>query len=191
MQYALTRLERPVPTADELTWCIGPPLRESLVLLVGEAHADEALRLYRQRFGDVGLFENTLYSGVHETLEQLMARDLNLYVASSKPHVYVRRILDHFSLRAYFAGVFGAELNGTRSDKAELLSHALNVSGADARTSLMVGDRKHDMMGALANGLTPIGTTYGYGSVAELESAGARDLIDSFEQLSGIAFMMR
>jgi phosphoglycolate phosphatase len=166
-------------------------LRESLFKLVGEDLADEALSLYRQRFGDVGLYENTLYPGVHETLEELAASDLNLYIASSKPHVYVRRILDHFELSRYFAEVFGAELDGTRSDKSDLLGHALEVSGADAATSIMLGDRKHDMMGALANELIPIGATYGYGSVAELEAAGAQDLIDSFEQVSGIALVMR
>lgn len=190
IQYALTRLNKPVPTEDELTWCIGPPLRESLVSMLGEVDADEGLRLYRERFGDVGLYENTIYPGVRETLEHLAARDLNLFVASSKPHVYVHRILDHFGLSEFFVDVYGAELDGTRSDKAQLLSYALELSGADAGSSLMLGDRKHDIVGAIANGLTPIGVTYGYGSVAELETAGARELLDSFEQVSGISLVM-
>ena len=126
IQYALARLDQAVPPEDELTWCIGPPLHASLKKLVGtDALADRALLLYRERFADIGLFENEAYHGIEETLSALAAPERRMFVATSKPAVYAERIIDHFGLRRYFERVFGSELDGTRVDKVELLRYAL------------------------------------------------------------------
>jgi len=173
MQYALEKLGRPVPSADELTWCIGPPLRDSLVaLLGGEADADRGVALYRERFGDVGLYENSLYPGIAATLAALQPR-ARLFVATSQAHVYADRIVDHFGLRPYFDHVFGAELDGRRAHKADLLAFAIERTGADPSHAIMVGDRSHDIVGAKRNGIAGIGVLYGYGSREELTEAGA------------------
>ena len=134
IQYALQKLDRPVPSQDELTWCIGPPLRASFVtMLGGEERADLAVSLYRERFGDIGLFENSLYPDIADTLAALKQSHYRLFVATSKPHVFADRIIDHFGLRHYFEHVFGAELDGTRADKSDLLAYALEKAAVDPR----------------------------------------------------------
>ena len=173
IQYALERLGRPVPSRDELERCIGPPLLENFTALVGPEAAPRGGALYRERFGDGGLFENEVYAGIPEVLAHGSKRGVRLYVASSKPQVYVDRILEHFELRPYFDGVFGAELDGTRADKRELLAFALEETSVVACDAIMVGDRGSDATGAFHNGMAFVGALYGYGSQAELAAAGA------------------
>jgi phosphoglycolate phosphatase len=110
-----------------------------------------------------------------------------LYVATSKPHVFAKRILDHFGLSPFFSHIFGSELDGTRSNKAELLAYALEQSGADPHCSLMIGDRKHDIVGAHANGIASAGVLWGYGSRCELQQAGAQCILSIIRQLSMLA----
>lgn len=172
IRFAVTELELPAPDAADLGWCIGPPLRESFVHLVGEGRADRAVDLYRERFAEVGLFENSKYSRVEELLNNIREMGCFCYVASSKPLVFVERILTHFKLAPFFAGVFGAELSGVRSDKTELLAWALEKTGAEAAMSVMIGDRQHDALGALNNGMRAWGAGWGYGSQEELQAAG-------------------
>jgi len=176
IQYALQKLEHPaIPTEDELTWCIGPPLRASFVRLLGADHsADHAVAFYRERFSDVGLYENGVYDGIREVLTFLGAAGHRLFVATSKPHVYAERIVEHFGLRDHFERVFGSELDGTRVDKSDLLAYALQETSVDPARTVMIGDRSHDMVGARNNGMTGIGVLYGYGSRAELLEAGAQ-----------------
>jgi len=175
IQYALQKLDHPtMPTEDELTWCIGPPLRASFVRLLGaETSADLAVSYYRERFSDVGLYENGVYDGIGEVLTKLGAAGHRLFVATSKPHVFAERIIDHFGLRDHFERVFGSELDGTRVDKSHLLEYALKQASVDPARTLMVGDRSHDMVGAKNNGMKGIGVLYGYGTRDELLDAGA------------------
>jgi phosphoglycolate phosphatase len=175
IQYALQKLDHPtMPTEDELTWCIGPPLRASFVRLLGaETSADLAVSYYRERFSDVGLYENGVYDGIGEVLTKLGAAGHRLFVATSKPHVFAERIIDHFGLRDHFERVFGSELDGTRVDKSHLLEYALKQASVDPARTLMIGDRSHDMVGAKNNGMKGIGVLYGYGTRDELLDAGA------------------
>jgi phosphoglycolate phosphatase len=177
IQYALGKLDRAVPTEDELTWCIGPPLRASLKQLLGtDALADAALLLYRERFGDIGLYENEVYPGIEDTLYALAKSGRRMFVATSKAVIYAERIIDHFKLRDYFERVFGSELDGTRADKTDLLGYALQTMNVDASESVMIGDRKFDMIGARNNGMTAIGVLYGYGTKEELLAGGAQHI---------------
>ena len=175
IRYALQRLDHhTIPTEDELTWCIGPPLRASFVRLLGADHAaDRAVTLYRERFSDVGLYENGVYDGISDVLTALCASGHRLFVATSKPHVFAERIIDHFGLRGHFERVFGSELDGTRVDKSLLLEYALKQASVNPAKTLMIGDRSHDMVGARNNGMKGIGVLYGYGSRDELLGAGA------------------
>ncbi|QOZ27655.1 HAD family hydrolase [Bradyrhizobium sp. CCBAU 51753] len=177
IQYALEKLGRKVPTQDELTWCIGPPLRASFAMLLGgEEYADRAIELYRERFGTVGLFENSVYPDIAEVLGALRATPRRMFVATSKPHVFATRIIAHFGLSGHFDHVFGSELDGTRVNKVELLAYALEQTGADPASAVMIGDRSHDVIGAKRNGIRAVGVTYGYGSAEELREAGASEL---------------
>lgn len=175
IQYALQKLDHhSIPTEDELTWCIGPPLRASFVRLLGaEDSADRAVSLYRERFSDVGLYENGVYDGISEVLTKLRQSGHRLFVATSKPHVFATRIVEHFGLRHHFEHVFGSELDGTRVDKSDLLDYALKIAAVDPSKTLMIGDRSHDIVGAKNNGMQAIGVLYGYGSKDELIGAGA------------------
>jgi phosphoglycolate phosphatase len=180
IQYALRKLGRPVPSQDELTWCIGPPLRASFAMLLGgDDLADRAVELYRERFGDVGLFENAVYTDIEQVLAQLRQVPRRMFVATSKPHVFATRIIAHFGLTGYFDHLFGSELDGTRVNKGDLLAYALEETGVDPAQAVMIGDRSHDVIGAKRNGIRAVGVTYGYGTAAELIEAGASHLCAS------------
>ena len=175
IRYALQRLGRDAaPEDDDLTWCIGPPLLESFEVLLGDAAtATEALRHYRERFADIGLYENEIYAGVPGMLDTLKCRRQRLFVATSKPTVYAEKILSHFGLSAFFEEICGSELDGRRSDKTDLLAWLLERKQLPPRQTTMVGDRRHDMIGACNNGMKAVGVLYGYGDRSELENAGA------------------
>lgn len=177
IQHALRKLGRAPPRADDLTWCIGPPLLESFTTLLGDKEeAAAALKLYRDRFSTVGLFENVLYDGIAEMLKVLRADGNRLCVATSKPVIFANRIVAHFGIGAWFDSVFGPDLDGRLSDKTALLGHVLRELGVDPSRCVMVGDRKHDVVGARNNAIPTIGVLYGYGSHEELIGAGAAGL---------------
>jgi phosphoglycolate phosphatase len=175
IQHALSMLGRAVPAEDALLWCIGPPLLQSFEKLVGETDAQKAVQLYRERFKDRGWLENRPYDGIEQVLAAFHADDVPLYLATSKPLVFAERILQHFGFSRYFSDLFGPDLHGNPADKAELLSHA-RLSVGSSRPAFMVGDRRYDIDGGKANGLTTIGVLYGYGSADELSAAGADHL---------------
>jgi phosphoglycolate phosphatase len=177
IQYALERLGFPVPAEDSLIWCIGPPLHASMKKFVGtDELAHRAVELYRERFRDVGLYENEVYAGIEETLAKVAAGGRRLFVATGKPKVYANRIVEHFGLGRHFEHIFGSELDGTRADKADLLAYALTEARGDPARAIMIGDRSHDVVGARKNGMKAIGVLYGYGSLVELMDAGADHL---------------
>jgi phosphoglycolate phosphatase len=185
LQHALRGLGRSVPRAEDLAWCVGPPLRESFAELLGTAEPSlihRAVALYRERFSSVGMFENALYPRVRESLQELDEAGHQLWVVTSKPHVYAEKILSHFGLLRVFRAVYGSELSGERSDKTCLLRHVLDTEDFDTRPR-MIGDRRHDVEGAHANGLEAVGALWGYGSRAELEAAGADALVASMPEL--------
>jgi phosphoglycolate phosphatase len=179
VQHALRELGLPVPSQDDLEWVIGPPMIESLTRLAGADLAPRALQLYRERYGETGLFENRVYDGVPDLLGRLVGDGWRLYVATSKAEPYARRIVEHFGLGAYFARVYGSGLDGSLLHKDELLAFALADSGAVRLEPPMIGDRKYDVLGAKANGLRTLGVAWGYGSRAELEEAGAAAIAET------------
>ena len=170
MQEALRTLGETVPSKEALSWCIGPPLRDNFVQLVGEEVADQGVALYRSRFNEVGWRENEVYEGIENCLQQLLGDNKKLYVASSKPHIFVDRILQHFELAQYFSAIYGSELDGTRANKAQLLEFALRQQQLDGADCVMVGDRKHDCIGANHNRMKTVGVLWGYGSKEELSA---------------------
>ena len=170
--YALEKLGFDAPGNDWLHSCIGPPLWDTFPPIVGDALTRRAIDLYRERFDEFGWRENTPYDGIHDTLEAVRASGAHLFVATAKPHPAARRIVEHFGMGEFFDDVYGSELDGTRGQKGDLLAWAIEKNGAaDAR--IMIGDRKHDLIGARQNGMIAVGVAWGYGSVAELEAAGA------------------
>lgn len=177
IRHALARLDAPVPPDAELLRCIGPPLADSFAELLEvprqSPKIDEAIGHYRDRFDAHGWRENRVYAGIPELLHAAREHGFRCVVATSKPTLFAERIVQHFALRDHLAHVYGAELDGTRGAKAELLEHVLASEAIAAEDAVMVGDRRHDVDGARANGIACIGVLWGYGSLAELESAGA------------------
>lgn len=181
-EYALGRLHRRCPPANELGQFIGPPIRLAFSNLLQSQDAqliEEAVALYRERFASVGLYENQVYAGVPEMLANLRAVGCRLYVATSKPLIYAERVLRYFSLHTHFHDVQGNELDGRLDDKADLVRELVERHGLRPDETLMVGDRRHDVAAARRNALRCMGVTYGYGTVEELRAAGADYLIDS------------
>ena len=175
--HALERMGIEPPPLDDLTFAIGPPLRKSLARLIGDetpANVERALAFYRERFADVGLFENAPYDGIADVLGSLAAHGATLYVATSKPRVYAERIVRHFGLDSHFEAIHGCELDGTREDKRDLLAHLLPHHGVAAGEAAMIGDRGADMIAARHHGVRAVAALWGYGSRDELSQGGAQ-----------------
>jgi phosphoglycolate phosphatase len=183
IRYALERLGVPSPSDQELQRWVGPPLVHSFAqLLAVDRYAPPvtvAMEAYRERFVVTGMFENSVYDQIEVTLDALSSSGARLYVATSKPRVYAERILEHFGLAHRFAAIFGSELDGRLGDKSELIAHALQSADLDAAATVMIGDREHDVLGALRNNVYPVGALWGYGSDEELRGAGAKRLLAS------------
>jgi phosphoglycolate phosphatase len=184
-RYALRRLNEetgdahPIPEESALGFMIGPPLRETFAGLVGADRVEALLGFYRERYSDSGLFENTVFDGVPEALETLRLADRRMFVATSKNEADARRILDHFGLARYFVEIYGSQNDGGRAVKSDLLHYLLGREQIEASAVdvAMIGDRKYDVLGAKAVGISAIGALWGYGDRAELTQAGADALI--------------
>lgn len=188
IMHALKKMSIPLPERQELYQFIGPPLMDSFHRHYGldEASCAQAVVYYREYFSVTGLFENEVYPGIREMLGTLRQAGKKLVLATSKPELYARRILEHFALSRYFTHIVGATMDETRTAKHEVIAYALEAFGIDPAGAIMVGDREHDVLGARKNGLACVGVLYGYGSRRELTDAGAVALADSPEELLGI-----
>ncbi|MGE8405652.1 MAG: HAD family hydrolase [Pseudomonas sp.] len=170
IQYALAKLGIDEPDLSRLEHFIGPPLLQAFMQFYDfdEARAWEAVNFYRERFKVTGLYENRVFDGVGELLGDLQGQGRTLYVATSKPWVFAREIARHFDFARHFKVIYGSELDGTRTNKVELIGHLLAEEGLDPAQTLMIGDRKHDLIGARSNGLQAVAVGYGFGSHEEL-----------------------
>ncbi|MCM1182031.1 MAG: HAD-IA family hydrolase [Roseburia sp.] len=191
VQYALRALGVEEPDLDKLECFIGPPLRDSFMEFYGfdEAQTRRAVAKYRERFEVTGIFENKIFPGIAQLLKTLKEHGKKVAIASSKPTELVERILVHFSISRYFDDVVGSEQDGTRSRKEEVVEEALRrmVPEADVgKRVAMVGDRRFDIEGARAFGLTGIGVSFGYAAEGELEAAGADYIVDSVAALEAL-----
>ncbi|MGN0158905.1 MAG: HAD family hydrolase [Brotaphodocola sp.] len=174
--YALQGFGIEVENQESLLPFIGPPLLDSFQKYYGfdRSQAQEGLKRYRQYFSETGIFENQVYDGIENLLKELNHRAYKLLLATSKPEIYAKRIMDHFGLSPYFAFIGGASMDESRINKADVIRYVLKENHiADLSEVVMVGDRCHDVEGAKQNGLEVIGVLYGYGSLEELQSAGA------------------
>ncbi len=174
VQHALQCLGRPYPGKSELQRYIGPPLRWTFPHLLGTEDSDlveTAIDYYRERYETVGLFENEVYPGIPELLQQLQDDGYPLYVVTSKPTVYADRIIRHFGLDGFFLEVYGPELDGRFDEKRELVEFVLGDRRLDPSYTVMIGDRARDVESGKANGTRTIGVTYGFGSIEEIAAA--------------------
>lgn len=184
--YALERMGIAPPERKELLKFIGPPLAESFEKYYGLSKADsyKAVDIYREYFAPKGIFENTVFEGVPEMLKELKKAKKTVVLATSKPIIFADKILKHFDLYDYFDLTVGSNLDGTLTDKAEVVAVALQKLGiTDKNATVMVGDRSHDIIGGTKNGLKTVGVTFGYGSEKELSDSGATKIVRSVAEL--------
>jgi phosphoglycolate phosphatase len=180
VQYAMAKLGFAVPPAEELLWLIGPPFRVSFPKLLGTPDlTEEAITHYRECYFNGGMYDAIVYDGVPAALDALSAAGCRLFVATSKPHYYARPILERFDLARRFAGIHGPELDGTNDHKHDLIAHIIASEAVVPQTAIMSGDREFDVTAAARNGIPTVGVTWGYGSVLELQTAGAATLCDA------------
>lgn len=188
VQYSLKHFEIDEPDLDKLTCFIGPPLLNGFMEEYGfdEKKSRLAVEKYRERFSEIGLFENEVYTGIEDLLKELTNQGKVLAVATSKPGVYTERILGKFNLRKYFKVVVGSELDGTRNNKGEVIEEVLKqlkLSKEELLATIMVGDRNHDIIGAKSCGIPCIGVEFGFAEENELKLAGADYIVDSVREL--------
>jgi phosphoglycolate phosphatase len=182
IRHAMAALGRTPPEPDDLHWCIGPPLRGSFARLLDSSDGellDRALALYRDRFGTIGLFENSLYPDAPGAVRALRTLGYRTFVVTAKPEIFAVRIVEHFALTGLFERVHGSELDGRRTDKGDLIAHVLAQERLEPSRVVMVGDREHDAMGAARCAVRCVGVSYGYGTEAELRAQGVAGLARS------------
>ncbi len=185
-QYALGKMGIAVEDRRTLNWLIGPPLIASFETGFGLTNAEAltALGYYREYFSETGIFQNELYPGIDELLNDLKAAGRRLMVATSKPEDFTNRILCHFGIAKYFDFVGGNTMNEGRPTKADVISYVLcSCPEVTPESSLMIGDRRYDVEGARAFDIDCAGVLYGYGSREELELAGASYITESVAAL--------
>jgi phosphoglycolate phosphatase len=174
IEHAMRKLQIEIDASFDLNACIGPPLHDTFKKLCGdEMLVGQAISIYRERFSTVGLFENRVYDGIPDCLQQLAAKVDSINIATSKPKVYSEKIVEHYGLDKYVNEVYGSHLDGRLGDKSELIGHALKSEGIRPEETVMVGDRHFDIIGAKSHGMRSIGVLWGYGSKEELDIAGA------------------
>lgn len=187
VQYSLERLDFPFREADDLDWIIGPPLKESFKILLSttdEVLLDRAIMFYRERYREVGLYENIVYPGIPELLQQLKEKGCRHLLATSKPRVFAEKILQHFLPDSYFSVIMGSELNGQFVEKDCLIAEVLKNLPAGSRSkTVMIGDRSYDVHGARANHIDVISVGYGYGTGEELRVASPDFIVQSVADL--------
>ncbi len=180
---ALEYFGLPVPSREEMRVFVGPPLDQTFIRFgVPADKTDEAIKVFRSRYTTVGKFENFPYPGVADMLQSLKEQGHRLFVATSKPEVMANEVIRHFDLDGYFEQIAGATLDGSRSHKADVITYLLGLTG-DVGQTLMVGDTAFDVIGAAAHGISTIGVSWGYGTVEDMEKAGAIAIAHSMEEL--------
>lgn len=171
---ALVDLGHEPPPFESLGWIIGPALRLSFPKVMGEgADAEAALERYRAHYGDGGMYDLTLYDGMMEAVSAVRAASDRMFVCTAKPEPYAVPIVERFGYAPHFERVYGAALDGSLDDKADIIAKIIAEQGIDPARTVMIGDRLHDIHAAQRHGITSIGVAWGYGGVEELTRAGA------------------
>lgn len=185
-RYALHKFGIDEADPKKLEQFIGPPLWDSFEKFYGltKDDAEKAVVSFREYYLEKGKFENAVYTGIPAVLKALQDSGKTLIVATSKPEVTAKEILEHFELTHYFSCIAGGDLEGMRAKKADVIRYALACCPvSDLSEVIMIGDREHDIFGAKAVGVASLGVLYGYGSRNELEQAGADFIAGTVQEI--------
>lgn len=193
IEHAYDALDIPRPSEEALALFVGPPIEESVVRNgVPLERVPELITAYRSAFTRGGMFDNSVYPGIVDALTALRAAGLRLCVATSKPEIFARQIVEHFELDGFFEAVCGASMDGTRSTKADVVAHALDTMAATEHglpaleRIVMVGDREHDVLGAQQHGIETVSVAWGYAPAGEIDEAAPLAVVQTPEELVGL-----
>lgn len=191
VQYALKHFDIEVNDLSQLLCFIGPPLIDSFRNFYGMSDADAqiAIEKYRERFRDIGIFENGVYEGIPQLLKCCKDMGYKIGLATSKPEEFAVRILHRYELSQFFDEATGSTMDGSRNNKTDVIKEAfrrMNIGDGQKENVFMIGDRQHDIIGAKNCGIKSIGVRFGYAEEGELEAAGADYIVDSVEQLQSL-----
>ncbi|MEE1106930.1 HAD family hydrolase [Macrococcoides canis] len=183
--YSLQQMNIEAPDNSALIPFIGPPLHESYRTVYNLRDEDNAtaIKHYRTYFSDKGMYENEVYAGIEIVLQALTAQGKQLFVATSKPTDFAIPILQHFKLDGYFNEIVGSNMDGSRTNKAEVIATVMNTHQLEPDKTVMIGDRMHDINGAHQNNIDSIGVLYGYGSAEEIKAAKPTHTIATVDYL--------
>ncbi|MFD6510226.1 HAD family hydrolase [Bacillus sp. NPDC060175] len=184
--YALNKMGIEEGNISELDSFIGPPIQQSFVdrYNMNEIEVERAVFYFREYLKRSGLLENKVYDGIPILLQELKDAGNRLFVATSKPTVFAKQVIEHFQLTSFFEEIVGSDLDGTRIKKEEIIAHILQTNEELQKEEMvMIGDRKHDVIGASSNGIASIGVLYGYGNENELSDARAIHIVKDVEEL--------
>ncbi|MEI4828013.1 HAD family hydrolase [Bacillus sp. FJAT-53711] len=191
--YALRKMGIDEQDDKKLLSFIGPPIQHSFASIysMDEKQVTEAVTYYREYFQDKGMLENHVYEHIPSVLEDLKNAGKRLFVATSKPTIFAKQILEHFQMAHYFEEIVGSNLDGTRIAKTDIIQHILHTyHDLEKGHVVMVGDREHDIIGAQQVGIDSIGVMYGYGSKEELVAAGATHIIEEVENIKKFVYVL-
>jgi phosphoglycolate phosphatase len=188
VKHALAKLDVPAPSQEELRDWIGPPLRHSFAPLLDHdpLRIDAAVEYYHERFHTDGWREHSIYPGIEMLIQRLLASGHQLAVVTSKPQRHAAPIIAHLPFGDAFLRLYGPSPNSAHSEKASMIAAALADFGARPEQTVMIGDRRFDIEGAVANDVRGIGVLWGFGNRAELEQAGASAIAATPDELSAL-----
>ncbi|EJP97079.1 HAD family hydrolase [Bacillus cereus] len=184
--YVLEKMGIEEVNISELDSFIGPPIQQSFAdrYNMNEIEVERAVFYFREYLKQSGLLENKVYDGIGALLQELKDAGNRLFVATSKPTVFAKQVIEHFQLTSFFEEIVGSNLDGTRIKKEEIIAHILQTNEELQKEEMvMIGDRKHDVIGANSNGIASIGVLYGYGNENELSDARAIHIVKDVEEL--------
>lgn len=187
-QYALSFFDIHESDLDKLEVFIGPPLGQSFqeYYHLSDKQTKKAVTLFRERYASIGVYENEVYDGIEDLLTSLKETGKKIALATSKPENFAIAILEKYKLSSYFDLIVGSKLDGSRDSKKEVIEevfHRLSYSETDRKECIMIGDRKHDILGAAACNIDSIGVRYGFSTGQELEETNATFVLESVQEL--------
>jgi len=183
--YALEKMGIAEENQEVLTSFIGPPLIDSFssIYHLEPGRAKLAVKYYREFFADKGIYQNSLYPGITDLLKYLKKEGFMIFLATSKPTVYARKIINHHKLGKYFSAITGSNLDHSMDNKRDIIGNLVESEGLSSGESVMIGDRIFDIEGARYHGMKTVFVTYGYGSKKEILEAEADFVADSIEDI--------
>jgi phosphoglycolate phosphatase len=187
--YTFNKLNISSPDENTLMNLIGPPLQKGFADAFGlqGAENESAVKVFREYYSTKGLFENKLYDGINDLLDQLVQAGASLYVATSKYNVYANQVLQYFGIANCFTEVAGADYGGYHASKVDLVAGILRRNNIrDPMEAVIIGDTRYDIDAAAELGIDSIGVTYGFSSFEDIESFDPDYIVENVEALQSL-----